>query len=224
MLLCCFCFFAAIPPAPTVVLPSPFSPLPLSSTSPTAYANLVTNNSNTIWNGQNVTVGAASMTSLSFLRLYYDVTSKRIYPFLTAIINVDKGVISGITWDNACVFCSPNECQDITYDFNGNLQTQESSGQPTQGCYVDETECATNPQACDLMLYVVWSGTDATNRALQSSNSRFSAFPPQNLQDRIKSILPSFPTLRRKLQWGGQQREEGEEEGVATVVAAGPEF
>jgi len=209
---------AAIPPAPTTSLPF-FAPSSAYNI-PTAYANLVTNNSNTIWNGQNVTVVSASMTSLSFLRLYYDVTSKRIYPFLTAIINVDKGVITGITWDNACVFCSPNECQDITYDFNGNLQTQESSGQPTQGCYVDETECATNPQACDLMLYVVWSGTDATNRALQSSNSRFSAFPPQNLQDRIKSILPSFPTLGRKL-LGGQR--EGEE-GVATVVAAGPEF
>jgi hypothetical protein len=172
-----------------------------------AFANLVSNNTNTIWQSKNITVGAASLQSLSFLKMYYNIQSKRIYPFLTAIINVHKGNITSITWDDACVFCSPNECEQITYDFNGNLQTPESSGQPTGGCYIPQDQCKSgattgdtsksNPGAniCDLMLYVVWSGTDASNRAFQSSNSRFSAFPPQNIQDRIKQLLPEIPSL-----------------------------
>jgi hypothetical protein len=182
--------------------------------SASAFANLVSNNTDTIWQSKNVTVGAASLQSLSFLKMYYNIQSKRIYPFLTAIINVHKGNITSITWDDACVFCSPSECEEITYDFNGNLQTPESSGQPTGGCYIPQDQCksgattgdtssSSNPGAniCDLMLYVVWSGTDASNRAFQSSNSRFSAFPPQNIQDRIKQLLPEIPSL------GGRRRE-----------------
>jgi hypothetical protein len=190
-----------------------------------AYANLVANNTGTIWQNKNITLGAASHQSLSFLRMYYNVQAKKIYPFLTAIVNVDKGNITSITWDDACVFCSPNECEEITYDFNGNLQSTQSSGQPTSGCFIPQSGCqstnqeeeggssSNNPGAnvCDLVLYVVWSGTDAGNRAFQSSNSRFSVFPPQNIQDRIKQLVPEIPMLdRRERELQEQPFQDGE--------------
>jgi hypothetical protein len=195
-----FCSYACLPHA-------------LSLFASAAYANLVANNTDTIWKGKNITLGAASQQSLSFLRMYYNAQSKRVYPFLTAIVNVNRGNITSITWDDACVFCSPGECEQVTYDFNGNLQSAQSSGQPTGGCYVPEASCLPASQlgdagagsndaganVCDVVLYVVWSGTDARNRAFQSSNSRFSAFPPQNLQDRIKQLLPELPGSNRRL-------------------------
>jgi hypothetical protein len=148
-----------------------------------------------LFGGGSIFVGAASSTSLSFLRTFYNQTTKKVYPFLTAIINVKDGVINGITWDNACVFCGPNECDEVTYNYNGVPQSKATSGQPTSGCFVTAAQCSSlagknGTAACDLSLYVVWTGTDSKKRAFQSSSSRFSAFPPQELQNRIKSLVP----------------------------------
>ncbi|GKZ01192.1 hypothetical protein MPSEU_001070600 [Mayamaea pseudoterrestris] len=149
----------------------------------------------TLFNGGDIFVGAASSTSLSFLRNFYNKTTQKVYPFLTAIIDVRDGIINGITWDDACVFCGPNECEEITYNYNGISQTTESSGQPSSGCFATAEQCndllgQNGTSTCDLTLYVVWTGTDAKRRAFQSSASRFSAFPPQEIQNRIKSLIP----------------------------------
>jgi hypothetical protein len=135
------------------------------------------------------------------LKTFYNRASQTVYPFLTAIIDVKDGDIRGITWDDACVFCGPSECEEITYNYNGVQQTQQSSGQPTGGCYVTVEECndllgENGTAACDLTLYVVWTGTDSKQRAFQSSASRFSAFPPQEIQDRIASLIPNRGSRR----------------------------
>jgi hypothetical protein len=161
----------------------------------------------TIWTGKQIAVGVSSQQGLSFLRLYYDPNATnpdtegssspgRIYPHLTAIINVNAGVVTGITWDDGCVFCNRNEyCDEITYNYNGISQTQSTSGQPTGGCYVPKSDCEANAgssTACDLLLYVVWTGTDVEGRALLSSANRFSVFPTQEIQDRLLNNLPAF--------------------------------
>ena len=126
---------------------------------------------------------------LSFLRRYIDFPLQRIYPFLTAIINVDKGNILGITWDDACVFCEMSECQSNTYNFDGSVATAEQAKQPLDGCYLTREECrgfaASGNTLCDLKLYVVWTGTDADGNALLSSDSRFSMFPPTRIEESV---------------------------------------
>jgi hypothetical protein len=125
---------------------------------------------------------------------------------LTAIIDVQKGVVKGITWDDACLFCSNAKCEENTYDYNGRIRSQKDSGQPTKACYIDQAECNAaavgsstgQPGAkpiCDLSVYFVWTGDDADGKALQSSAFRFSAFPEQELQNRITDNLPDFPDL-----------------------------
>ena len=79
--------------------------------------------------------------SLSFLRRYYDSTSQRIYPFLTAIVDVEDGVVRGIAWDDACVFCEKSQCVANTYNFDGSLATSEQINQPVNGCYFSVPEC-----------------------------------------------------------------------------------
>jgi hypothetical protein len=164
---------------------------------------LVLANTGSIFAGKNITVGAASQSALSFLRLYYDVGQQRVYPYLTAIIAVKNGLVTGITWDNACVFCGgfADECEDNTYSFTGALQTQESSGQETKSCYESVADCtkamknATNVEGqrlCDITLYVAWSGTDVDGKALQSQSYRFSEFPAGKLTDRLTQIIPDF--------------------------------
>jgi len=138
----------------------------------------------------NITVHSESQTALSFQKLYYDAEKKRIYPYLTAIISVDKGSITGITWDNACVFCSASECEDNTYGYDGQLATKEEALQPVGGCSLSVEECEASTKAeCDLMLYVVWAGTDSNGRDFTSSANRFSAFPKQSWSDRLSLNL-----------------------------------
>jgi hypothetical protein len=177
-----------------------------------AYINLVQNPKSPFGN-TNITVGAASQQSLSFLRVYYDMVNKRIFPYLTAIINVDKGTVKGITWDDACVFCGglAEACLENTYNFTGGLQTQQSARQPTKACWISKNDCDAavkqgggnssssttssldSPEAvCDVKLYVVWSGTDTNGKALQSQAYRFSQFPVQELTDAITKYIPDF--------------------------------
>jgi hypothetical protein len=151
-------------------------------------------NVRSIYRENNITIGVASQDKLSFLKLYYDYTSEFVYPYLTAIIDVDQGNVLGITWDDACVFCGSGQCKEITFNYNGIAQSQKSSGQPTKGCLVTEAECniyeSKGTPLCDVTIYVVWTGTDANGVAFQSSAFRFSQFPAQEIQDRLDQILP----------------------------------
>ena len=144
------------------------------------------------------------MCRLSFQRIFYspNAGSGKVYPYLTAIIDVKKGVVKGITWDDACLFCPNSRCEENTYNFNGEMGTQKEFGQPTKGCYVEQPDCNAAGIAsavgeakpiCDLSVYIVWTGDDADGKALQSSAFRFSAFPEQELQNRIFDNLPDIP-------------------------------
>jgi hypothetical protein len=173
-----------------------------------AFVDLRTSSNNGAFIGANLTVAVAAQTAISFTRLYAEgpddsakpAAQTRIYPHLTAIIDVEDGVVKGITWDDACIFCGGLECDEITYDYNGVLQDRDSAEQPTGGCGTTLEECnkklvaggagGNEGQACDLTLYVVWTGSDADGRALLSSANRFSAFPAQELRDRLTRNLP----------------------------------
>jgi hypothetical protein len=147
----------------------------------------------------NITVFAASQQMLSFLRVYYDPKEYRIYPFLTAIIDVKNGVVQGIAWDNACVFCSPGRCLENMYNFDGQMASELDVNAPSKGCYFTEEECneivKTGGTDCDVILFAVWTGTDKNGKTFQSSSKRFSAFPPAGIQDALMSSLPSFSDL-----------------------------
>ena len=170
-----------------------------------AYNDLVKNTQG-IFSGTNITLGVASQKSLSFLRLFYDEYNKKVYPFLTAIISVEKGRVTGITWDNACIFCGglKEACEEDTYNFNGQQVTSAEAGQETKACFLTRDQCdetiKTNPTACDVTLYVVWSGTDAGGKALQSQAYRFSQFPVQELTDRLTQLVPSFGQRERRME------------------------
>jgi len=124
--------------------------------------------------------------SLSYQKLYYNATKKYVFPFLTAIIDVDVGKVKGITWDDASLFCGLDK-ESNTYDYTGKVGNEDSFKQPVKGCYYKADECKEN---CDLLLYVVWTGTDVYGRSFLSSSYRYSSFPPQEWGDRLVGLLP----------------------------------
>lgn len=134
-----------------------------------------------------------TVSSLSFQKLYYNSANSTLFPYLTAIVTVDEGNVTGITWDDACVFCSAEECVDNTFNFDGELATAEEAEQKVGACPMTVEECANSDTAeCDLMLYVVWTGTDSNGKDFISSANRFSAFPKQSWSDRLYIKLPDW--------------------------------
>ncbi len=114
---------------------------------------------------------------------------------MTAIIDVAEGVVQGIVWDDASIFCGRDKQEPNTFDFAGVSGNENRFGQPVVGCFNAKDECSTNPETnttCDLLLYVVWTGTDSTGRSFLSSSYRYSAFPPQDWTDRLTNTLPDF--------------------------------
>jgi hypothetical protein len=170
-----------------------------SGNASTTTASTDTSSPASIFAGRNITVSAASQFKNSLVRLYYNAVQQRVYPYFTAIFDVKNGVVDRVTWDDACVFCGGlGKCVETTYDFNGLAQTQSSAKQSTKSCFLTLDACtallAKDPTstACDLTLYVVWTGTDGNGQALQSHAYRFSSFPPQELSDRFTQLLPDL--------------------------------
>lgn len=127
-----------------------------------------------------------SCYSLSFQKLYYDEEAAKIYPQLTAIIDVKDGVVDGITWDDGCIFCSDFDCGTNTYGYNGE---EAALPTPTGGCAKTKDVCdqgiTTQSTECDIAFHVVWTGTDGNGTPFQSSAFRFSAFPTQDFVDSL---------------------------------------
>lgn len=155
--------------------------------------------------GDLVSIHVASQQGISFIRRFYDKTQDKIYPYLTAILDVEDGIVKGIAWDDSCVFCQNNgRCEENTYDFTGNLTTGNGN---TGGCVVTKEECdklhANGENTCDLKIYFVWTGSDVDGRILSSAGSRWSAFPLQKLPkldlSSLKNITGSIKDIAGNL-------------------------
>lgn len=76
------------------------------------------------------------------------------------------------------------------------MATTEQINQPVNGCYFSVEECVgfagTGNTVCDLKLHVVWTGTDVNGNVLLSSDSRFSMFPPNRLQESVTNQYDSM--------------------------------
>ncbi|KAL3929934.1 MAG: hypothetical protein SGBAC_011989 [Bacillariaceae sp.] len=144
---------------------------------------------------KDIAIHASSQQAFSFQKLYFDQDEGKIYPQLTAIIDVVNGVVEGITWDDGCIFCKDLECGTNTFEYNGE---EAALPTPTGGCGKDKATCdegiSGQSTVCDIAFHVVWTGTDSEGTPFQSSAYRFSAFPQQDFVDSL-NIPTSFSDL-----------------------------
>ena len=136
-----------------------------------------------IYPGPNVGVGITveSMGVLSYQRAYrmtFNNSRPVTFPLMMAIINVNKGKVQGIAWDdNECSWCDTSKCASNTYDFAGNPVA--NSG---KACFYDDADCNINrfkngtvaSKLCQMTVFVVWTGTDSQGRYFKSAATRFS--------------------------------------------------
>ena len=131
---------------------------------------------------------------LSFQRHYSD-GGGHIFPQMTAIVNVKGGTVTGVTWDDASVFCGKSRVKNNMYDYSGRPVNEKEAEQPVGSCWYDmDDECdewtKEGRTDCDMILYVVWAGTDKNGNSFLSSGYRFSEFPIQDLGDKFSQNLP----------------------------------
>jgi len=152
-----------------------------------------------IKNFTNPSVHVESGKALSYIKRYrglLDDTSKTpvTWPYMTAIINVDEGDITGITWDDGCYFCENHKCQQNTFDFKGSQVTDDALASPN--CYLKDTECQGEAgkvaENCPMSIYVVWTGSDGNGKLLKSAEMRFSQYKSYSVMNFIADGKDSY--------------------------------
>eukprot|EP00588_Corethron_pennatum_P014807 CAMPEP_0194279302 /NCGR_PEP_ID=MMETSP0169-20130528/13850_1 /TAXON_ID=218684 /ORGANISM="Corethron pennatum, Strain L29A3" /LENGTH=194 /DNA_ID=CAMNT_0039023705 /DNA_START=239 /DNA_END=820 /DNA_ORIENTATION=+ len=111
-------------------------------------------NRNSYGLGEQIFVHVASGKKLSLQRLYTDESERVVFPFLTAIVSVEKGEVKGVSWDDSSIYCRKDHRSENTYRYNGKefIKPDDNTG----GCYFPSAKCASAPAECDLKIYVVW--------------------------------------------------------------------
>ncbi|KDO20413.1 hypothetical protein SPRG_14351 [Saprolegnia parasitica CBS 223.65] len=139
----------------------------------------------------------SSMTSRSVYKLYADVTG-RAFPTLTAIITVANGIIQGISWDDGCYLCDAASCMSNLYASPKRPLLNSAFGDGST-CYMNRTTCTATDNACDLGIYVGWTGTDYNGNYLSSAGMRVSQFQAfsvssyvSDLKNKLSTLLPRF--------------------------------
>jgi len=143
----------------------------------------------------NIAIHVSSQKALSYQKLYFDKGQGKVYPQLTAIIDVKDGVVKDIVWDDGCIFCKDSDCGKNAYKYDGTLAELST---PAGSCEKTKATCdegiSSQSTLCDIAFHVVWTGTDADGTPFQSSAYRFSAFPTQDFVDSL-NIPTSFSDL-----------------------------
>ncbi|OQR80816.1 hypothetical protein ACHHYP_17180 [Achlya hypogyna] len=139
----------------------------------------------------------SSMTSRTPYKLYTDLTG-RAFPTLTAIISVAKGVIQGISWDDGCYLCDSKSCLPNLYAAPRIALVNSAFGSGNT-CYMNRTACMSTDNACDIGIYVGWTGTDYNGNYLSSAGMRISQFQAfsvssyvSDLKSKLSTLLPRF--------------------------------
>ena len=109
--------------------------------------------------GNDIAFHVESMGMVSFQKRYRDVGASHTFPLYTAIINVDRGTVTGVTFDNGCHFCSSSSCEENMWNFDGSASTTVTG----KDCFWDDEDCVNSNgdvnELCQLTVYLVWRAT-----------------------------------------------------------------
>eukprot|EP00904_Undaria_pinnatifida_P009121 jgi/Undpi1/5339/HiC_scaffold_2.g00620.m1 len=144
--------------------------------------------------GEEVGVHVESMGKYSFQKGFRLNRQLRTFPIHTAIITVDQGEVTGISWDDGCHFCGSANCEKNTYDYNGGTLLPDSG----EDCFWLDSECnqegtdAKVSALCQLTVYVVWTGTDAKGNYFTSFSKRLSMYADETVSSFIDDAADKY--------------------------------
>lgn len=162
-------------------------------------------------------------------------TERMVINVYTAIVQVEKGIVTSVTYDDGCALCGGTDSDRCVVNARqitpGGAPVDESQ---QRGCAVPASECVDLPAApgasasdvapntCDLRMYVTWSGTDSKGRFFTSLNKRFSRFRGWGMDlpglaaqlqaigsDAISRLQPGKEDYLRRIRRRRQRRLQG---------------
>ncbi|KAG5190305.1 hypothetical protein JKP88DRAFT_298901 [Tribonema minus] len=147
--------------------------------------------------GKDVAFHVESNGVASFQKSFRQASLGITFPLFTAIINVDRGNITSITWDDGCHFCARQFCQANTFNFAGTNTTADGQALGGKDCYYEDAKSCVNASgqvsdACQLEVYVVWSGTDRDGIFFQSQQKRLGLFAGPTVGQYLKTAEGTF--------------------------------
>ena len=116
-------------------------------------------------------------------------SGSRVAPVVTLVVQVNRGVVESVIWDDGCFGVCPRDPNaDTTCMRNAFSLTNDSAIQtiPDLGedCASTKKTCdASGPNGCDLTVYVVWTGIDSNGNYFSSAGRRPSRFTQFGLSD-----------------------------------------
>lgn len=138
--------------------------------------------------------GENIVTANSVPKLYTGLShSNHFFTYMTAVINVEKGVVKSISWDDGCLTCFASGCGQnsvITTDGKPQLISESDTRYKAyrgNNCFQVSSDC-TKDKNCDLTIFLVWEGSDKKGRVFQSSNLRLSRFQSGSLESAINAL------------------------------------
>jgi len=134
-----------------------------------------------------VSFGVQSYDYTTLNRLYFNNSTQQVFPNpVTVIIDVDDGTVTSTTFDDSCIYCEADRCVPNTNTFGGRSVSGDIY---SDSCYLTVSECdelvKSDSTACDLSIFIVWTGFDKNGKLLDSVNSRFAAFSSTTIREQF---------------------------------------
>eukprot|EP00386_Alphamonas_edax_P001737 GDKI01005209.1.p1 GENE.GDKI01005209.1~~GDKI01005209.1.p1 ORF type:complete len:480 (+),score=76.05 GDKI01005209.1:83-1522(+) len=108
-----------------------------------------------------------------------------IAPFNNLVINMRKGKISSLTWDNQCFTCiadSPTclkSARQLSLFQKGWFEGEERISSQSGMCGLPPEQCSGS--SCEFKVYLTWAGSDKNGNYAMSSGLRFTRFSGETI-------------------------------------------
>lgn len=130
-------------------------------------------------------------------QLYMD--GGKVVPFVNLVVNLNRGVIQSLVWDNMCAGCLASDCELSSSALDADLV-------PVGGPLLGADMCASTAgsKVQDLKVFVTWAGTDSNGLVARSATLRFTQFAGYSLGDMWKWTQSVYDDLSEAYYGPGQ--------------------
>lgn len=134
-------------------------------------------------------MGVKAIYQKSYATCPPNVATARFAPVVTLVVQVNRGVVESVIWDDGCFGVCPNNPNSATTCMQNSFSLTNNTPIATipdlgQDCASTKAKCdSSSPGSCDLTVYVVWTGIDANGNYFSSAGRRPSRFTQFGLGD-----------------------------------------
>ena len=107
---------------------------------------------------------------------------------LNLVGKISKGVITGFSWENACIgkTCKFEDCVEKSFKVSKDGQEYEETD---RNCYIKTCESSKATNNCDSKIFLTWTGDDDEERYCESDNFRITNLIDHSIKTYFESAV-----------------------------------